>query len=302
MIALERERAQIRSLLYPSQEAWAKAVGRGEDPQKVIDACVEIFAARRRKEFFGPFMSYLVFWHSELDAAGLNVYARAVLCELSKRANGREDGAFPSIRTIGKSCGMSHPVVIRSIEALKAAGLIRIKKAKGRPSFYTVLSLEEWREWKASKAKKSDPETGKPDLPVNDVYHLTGKQDLPDQSTTFTTPVNHVYPKEIPLERSHKEKESAGAPTQKFFSQFAETKKRKFDQLPSLSELTNYCAKLRLPETDALDLHDHWTGNGFKNKGKPIRDWQATVRKWKGRGYLLSQKQKPKSDPDPFQL
>jgi hypothetical protein len=49
-----------------------------------------------------------------------------------------------------------------------------------------------------------------------------------------------------------------------------------------------------LPETDAVDLHDHWLANGFTIKGKGIKDWQATIRNWKRHGYLLSQKQNPK--------
>jgi hypothetical protein len=36
---------------------------------------------------------------------------------------------------------------------------------------------------------------------------------------------------------------------------------------------------------------DKWQGNGFTNGGKPMKDWKAVLRSWKGYGYLPSQKQ-----------
>jgi hypothetical protein len=36
---------------------------------------------------------------------------------------------------------------------------------------------------------------------------------------------------------------------------------------------------------------DKWQGNGFTNGGKPMKDWRAVLRSWKGYGYLPSQKQ-----------
>jgi hypothetical protein len=61
--------------------------------------------------------------------------------------------------------------------------------------------------------------------------------------------------------------------------------------LPSLDEIERYCAARGLPESDTKWLHDHWMGNGFKEKGQPIVDWQAVLRNWQASRYLPSQKQ-----------
>ena len=242
----------------------------------------------------------LVFWHSALNAAGLDVYARAVLCELSKRANGKEDGAFPSIRKIARTCGISLTMAVRSVKELETAGLIRVKRTFGKTSRYTIRTFEEWQEWKARKGKNAMSDTVPPQTPVSNMERSIEDQTVPphgtDRSTTWNTPFHSVESKVIPVKSSHKEREeSADAHTHSFFSNTdPKPKKRKFDQQPSLSELIDYCAKLKLPESDALDLNDRWLGNGFRNDGKRIEDWQATVRNWKRRGYLLSQKQNPK--------
>jgi hypothetical protein len=42
-----------------------------------------------------------------------------------------------------------------------------------------------------------------------------------------------------------------------------------------------YCLEVQLSEDDAHWLFDKWQGNGWKNDGKPIADWKATIRSWK---------------------
>jgi hypothetical protein len=64
-------------------------------------------------------------------------------------------------------------------------------------------------------------------------------------------------------------------------------------QLPKISEVKEYAAKLGLPESDAEYLHDNWLANGFTNNRQPIRNWQAVVRTRQARGFLPSQKQPP---------
>ena len=54
-------------------------------------------------------------------------------------------------------------------------------------------------------------------------------------------------------------------------------------------EVVDYCKSIGIP--DGAYLWDKWTGNGFQNGGKIIKDWKATIRSWKAAGYLPSQKQ-----------
>ncbi len=57
----------------------------------------------------------------------------------------------------------------------------------------------------------------------------------------------------------------------------------------TLDELKAFAIEIELPESDGEDCFNRWEGNGWKNNGKPIVDWQATMRTWKGRRFLASQ-------------
>jgi hypothetical protein len=58
----------------------------------------------------------------------------------------------------------------------------------------------------------------------------------------------------------------------------------------SRAEMEEFCKSLGLPESDGTFMFDHWESNGWKNGSAPVRDWKAGVRKWKGAGWLPSQK------------
>ena len=58
----------------------------------------------------------------------------------------------------------------------------------------------------------------------------------------------------------------------------------------SQEEVVDYCKHLGLPESDGTYMFDHWEGNGYKNSGKAMNCWKATIRSWKTAGYLPSQK------------
>lgn len=58
----------------------------------------------------------------------------------------------------------------------------------------------------------------------------------------------------------------------------------------TVQELRDYAVSLDLPDSDGEHLFDKWEGNGWKNDGRPIRDWRATMRTWKGMKILPSQK------------
>ncbi|WP_309387489.1 hypothetical protein [Cerasicoccus frondis] len=59
----------------------------------------------------------------------------------------------------------------------------------------------------------------------------------------------------------------------------------------SLPEIKEFCDEQGIPEADAEYLYHHWTGNGWMNGGKKIKDWKATIRAWEAAGYMPSQKQ-----------
>jgi len=68
--------------------------------------------------------------------------------------------------------------------------------------------------------------------------------------------------------------------------------KKKREPRPTLDQIKEYMQTLGLPETDAAWLDDKWEGNGYKNGGKPILSWKATIRTWKAVGDIFpSQKQ-----------
>jgi len=81
----------------------------------------------------------------------------------------------------------------------------------------------------------------------------------------------------------------------------ADTKKNK---KPSFDDTFGFCNKIGLTRTDAEYMQDKWLETGFKNNGKPIKDWQAQIRNWKRMSYLPSTKQKPamRSTNEPSQL
>jgi hypothetical protein len=78
----------------------------------------------------------------------------------------------------------------------------------------------------------------------------------------------------------------------------------KKNKKPSFDDTFDFCNKIGLTRTDAEYMQDKWLETGFKNNGKPIKDWQAQIRNWKRMSYLPSTKQKPaiRSTNEPSQL
>jgi hypothetical protein len=53
-------------------------------------------------------------------------------------------------------------------------------------------------------------------------------------------------------------------------------------------QVLSFVRELGLPETDGHYCFDHWEGNGYRNSGKAILDWKATIRSWKSANILPS--------------
>lgn len=67
---------------------------------------------------------------------------------------------------------------------------------------------------------------------------------------------------------------------------------------PTKEEVVAYSSSLGL--TDGEYFFDHWLANGWTNGGKPIRDWKATIRSWKGAGHCPSQRPPPSNGAKPW--
>lgn len=61
----------------------------------------------------------------------------------------------------------------------------------------------------------------------------------------------------------------------------------------SIEQVIAFARGELIEQIDAEWFYWKCEGNGWKNNGKPILDWKATIRSWKRAGYLPSQKQNP---------
>ena len=69
----------------------------------------------------------------------------------------------------------------------------------------------------------------------------------------------------------------------------------------SAEEITAFCSEIGLPATDAAWLWDHWMGNGFTNRGHPMRDWHATIRSWRSASGILPSQKSQSNGATPWQ-
>ena len=83
---------------------------------------------------------------------------------------------------------------------------------------------------------------------------------------------------------------SSSSSSSSSISSNTDTKKK--EARPTLEQIKEYMQTIALPESDAEWLYDKWEGNGYKNGGKAIVSWQATIRTWKRMATIFpSQKQ-----------
>lgn len=62
---------------------------------------------------------------------------------------------------------------------------------------------------------------------------------------------------------------------------------------PTREEIAEYAISRELTPNDAEWLWEKWEGNGFKNGGKPIKNWKATINQWQAQSDIFpSQKSK----------
>lgn len=85
----------------------------------------------------------VIFVHSSLDDAGLSPEAFRVYCHIARRAG--ERGAFPSIESIARNCGMSRRPVMRSLRELIDRHMVSRQSRPGETSVYRLTNHTHWR-------------------------------------------------------------------------------------------------------------------------------------------------------------
>jgi hypothetical protein len=68
------------------------------------------------------------------------------------------------------------------------------------------------------------------------------------------------------------------------------SKEPKAFEKPTVEEVREFCSSQGIFQNDADWFWFKCEGNGWKNGGKAIKNWRATLRSWKLAGYLPSQK------------
>jgi len=79
-----------------------------------------------------------------------------------------------------------------------------------------------------------------------------------------------------------------------------EHKDTKAQKRATLDEIKAFCIEIGLLATDGESTFYKWQGNGWTNKGKPVGNWQATIKSWKAAGYMPSQKTQVSNKPQPI--
>ncbi len=62
-------------------------------------------------------------------------------------------------------------------------------------------------------------------------------------------------------------------------------------------ELCSYALEIGLAENDGVFMFEHFEETKWKRGKDPVKDWKATMRKWKAGGWLPSQKTNPAQKP-----
>jgi len=228
------------------------------------------------------------FISARLDDAGLSWAAFRIYCHLARRA-GTKGQAYPSIREIKRTCGGRRETIITALRELEERGMIMANRKWGVTSTYKLTDPLTWK-------GLTDPQNSV--SPHTGLVHEPDRTSLrsgPDQSTALHAdqPSKPICAKQGNPRRYSKKVGQTNTPESTPAPDSAPSKTQKttkLGQAPSLSEITEYCADLDLPASDAEYCDGHWEGNGFTNNGRPITSWKGVIRSWKAAGHLPSQK------------
>ncbi len=79
----------------------------------------------------------------------------------------------------------------------------------------------------------------------------------------------------------------------------AKTNTKKKRKPISFQELLDFAKTIHVSEFDAQAFFNSQESGGWTRGGKPLHDWQASLRTWKDNGWLVSQKNKS-HEPQPY--
>ncbi|MEM7789785.1 MAG: hypothetical protein AAF546_00155 [Verrucomicrobiota bacterium] len=192
--------------------------------------------------------------------------------------------------------------VVATLDKLVEAGLIMRYEANGKP----YIQLVKWQKCGKAKTSKFPWIDGSFSIEYEERETRDGVKEFIKTSLPHTHPVETLYPPRsdgVPLKKveSHTETETE---TETVFGDGIRVRESRMGGTPStqknqskakagsLDEIVEFCLSLDLPKNDAEFLWHKWEGCGWRNDGKAIKDWRATVRSWKAAGYMPSQKSK----------
>lgn len=93
--------------------------------------------------------SNMIFFHSDLDDAGLSLAAFRLCCHLSRR------GLYPTAESMAEVCRLDRKTVFRALRELENRGMLT---RKARPGYSTEYTLHPPSMWLCAMTKKEGGE------------------------------------------------------------------------------------------------------------------------------------------------
>ena len=183
---------------------------------------------------------------------------KIVLLMLANRSSHDDGSCYPSLNRVAEECGLDRRTVIRVIKKLEDKGLLKVvrsKKTNGENhsnKYYLILggSVTESLGSVTESLGGSVTESPKPVIYINQSINQSVNKNI-------SANADSAQPKKI---NGHK-----------FIK-------------PSLDEVAEYC-KERGNNVNPENFIDHYTANGWKVGGNPMKDWKASVRTWERNNY-----------------
>jgi len=87
-----------------------------------------------------------IFMPSQIDDAGLSVFAFRLYCHIARRANKENGLAWPGLDSISKTCGFSKNTVLAAITELEKRQMLRVTRSDGgrQSNRYFLTAADKW--------------------------------------------------------------------------------------------------------------------------------------------------------------
>lgn len=202
-----------------------------------------------------------------------------LLLAIADHINDADGWSWPSISTLAKRIRSRPRYVIDLLKELEDSGELVVERALGRPNRYRI-NLPEPVPTSSTGANEWHP--------CQPVAH-------PPVPTSSTPPV--LLSSTLIL------KESLVQPLEDFSLSQEPVKKHPKGHVngtrPCLEDVERFCVSEGLTKTDAEFMFNTWESNNWKTKNGPVKNWIASIRKYRAGGWLPSQKQPSYSSQTP---